>query len=215
MAIARDAASQGNVALSSTSLTWSHTISGSNRGLFVGAKVYVANDVSATYNGVSMGAQVASVLMSEAGGNYGVVWYLSNPDLGTHDIVISRSGGANHLSGAAVSFTGVKQTGQPANSATNTNSSNLSVTVAEDQSWLALFISMQFPGYAQSDLGTSRAVISGPPDFQYLHGMMERGPVGTGSQTIQTDYTANSNGNLVIVLEPAGGDAPRFILGTH
>lgn len=110
MAVAFDARSEGERATSGTSLTVSHTCSGSNRALYAaivygsGAELDLST-VTATYDGVSM-----DVLFTDqtAANRPTRVFRLVAPNTGTHDIVFSWSGNS-FLRAVAASFTGVDQ----------------------------------------------------------------------------------------------------------
>lgn len=105
MAVAFDAASNGGG--NGTSITVSHTCTGTDLCLVVFAAVDAASDFgpAASYDGVSMGALVTEVTT----GRYQAVFVLANPSTGTHDIVVSSlpGGGRQHV--LAASFTGVDQ----------------------------------------------------------------------------------------------------------
>lgn len=102
MAIAIDAVSSGKTAAgASATLTISHTVSGSNRAIIVGVSANLAT-AGVTYNGVAMTQAVAQ----SSGGPRGAIFYLVNPDTGTHDIVITISS-AGRIVGGGISFTGV------------------------------------------------------------------------------------------------------------
>lgn len=90
-----------------TSLTFSHTVgAGSDKILIVGVGLYSNKAVSGiTYNGVSL-----NFLAKQSRGSPNVwteLWYLKNPDSGTHDIVITNS--ITRIVGGASSYFGVEQ----------------------------------------------------------------------------------------------------------
>lgn len=86
-------------------LTWSHVVSGVNRGLYVQVSLEGGKTVTGiTYNGVAMilaGAITNGAVRSE-------VWYLAAPAVGTHNIVVTFSANTYCCAGAE-SFTGVDQ----------------------------------------------------------------------------------------------------------
>lgn len=137
MAIAFDTSvSGGNSA--STSLTWSHTVTGSNSVLEVVTQGNVAgtDDItSVTYAGVSLtkidGVQIPS-------DRYIGLWELINPATGANNVVISFTG--SFMQAHSASYTGVAQSGQPDASnkgtATSTTSVTVSVTTVADNCWL-------------------------------------------------------------------------------
>lgn len=111
MALAFDAASSSEGTLV-TSLTWSHTCTGSNRVLVVGISFYKNGNSfisGVTYNSVAM------TLVPSSGTNNGSYyveqWYLIAPSTGANNIVVSVSGnGPFELSAGAVSWTDAHQT---------------------------------------------------------------------------------------------------------
>lgn len=135
MAIALDASSASFVN-PGTSLTYSHTCTGSDLILLVGVRGTSTNGsiTGVTYNGVAM-TEVTRVL--ETGGNiYIYLFYLIAPATGANDIVISSSSSAL-ITGVSASFTGVKQSGQPDAFDTNSGASPLttSLTSVADNCW--------------------------------------------------------------------------------
>jgi len=126
---------------SATTLTYSHTCTGSNRILLVGVGLSGETDdvTGVTYNGVAMtriGFDGNSA--SQAVSSY--LYYLIAPATGANNVVVSVSSGQN-ISSVASSYTGAKQTGQPDSSATNDSSTgttlDLTTTVVATGSWLA------------------------------------------------------------------------------
>lgn len=112
MAIAVDNKTSSETTAAGTSLTFSHTCTGSDLILFVIAATSNTNSspngiTSATYNGVAM---------TKSAGNWGpsngsaAVFYLINPATGAHNVVVNRSGFGTQTFGAtAISYTGVAQ----------------------------------------------------------------------------------------------------------
>lgn len=111
MAIAHDNSTSASQA-SGTSLTFSHTVSGSNRILFVSA--YGGADgtdiTGMTYNGVAM-TFIAKAKYA-ANNSYMHTYYLIAPATGANNVVVSYNINAR-MGAIASSYTGVKQTGQP------------------------------------------------------------------------------------------------------
>jgi len=106
MAISFDASSHDKDS-DVSSLTFSHTVgSGSNRILVVGIYNKSGGDLvtSVTFNGTAL-----TRLGTASGGslNQGYLYYLLNPDTGTHNIVVTLSGETTALHAAAASFFGV------------------------------------------------------------------------------------------------------------
>lgn len=123
-----------------TSLTISHTCTGSNLVLGGPSAVYDLGDAGddnvtgETYNAVAL----TRVNTSQTGNNRGYMYILVNPATGAHDYVISASE-SSILFGSAQSYSGCSQTGQPnaqnAQSAVATNLT-VSVTTTADNCWL-------------------------------------------------------------------------------
>ena len=146
-AIAFDAATDGeNNGFSTSTLSFSHTTSGSNRLLIVGvAGDGTTDDCSGGGNGVTFNGD-AMTLVDKAQhtgqSRWTYAFLLVNPDAGAHTVLVTC--GSTHFIGAvAVSYTGTAQTGQP--DASNTNSGDngggtltTSVTTVEDNSWTVL-----------------------------------------------------------------------------
>jgi hypothetical protein len=140
MAIAVDTTGQGYA--NATSLTYSHTCSGSSRYLIVGWYEFTNSRTvsSVKYAGADMtliGEQTA-----DGSGGYVRQYGLANPASGANNIVITLSG-TNQIFATSASYTGVDQTTPNPNSSTTGsvtgtgfNVSSPSVTV--DQSWIAM-----------------------------------------------------------------------------
>ena len=137
-AIATDAFN-GQTYTTATSITYSHTISGSDTILFVSTAVYPTAASTATYNGTSM-TQIGSTVNSAD--NMGqALFYLVAPTTGTNNVVVTRSGGS-YISSLSQSYTGASQTGQPDASNSGTGSVGSSpwqftatVTSTQDNCW--------------------------------------------------------------------------------
>lgn len=164
MAIAFDATAIGTDQDSSSN-TWSHTCTGSNRLLIV--VTYTGQDADlvsgVTYNGVAM-----TSFGTVANGNltYGRtqhLWYLKNPSLGSNTVSLTVSTGANVI-GVSMSYTGVSQIATfpdasgsgtyPAAGAGNPYSPTPNVTTSADNCWI--FVSMSSHFNTLSTGGTSR-----------------------------------------------------------
>lgn len=147
MAIAFDAATAGGDNGGSGSLTFSHTCTGS-LGLLVvgfnGDNIGGADDItSVTYNGVALTLADKQVNPSSGGDRNTYMYFLLGPATGAHNVVVSCSG-SHLLQGGAVSYTGVKASGQPDAHTVNAESSSslktltTSVTTSADNCWTVL-----------------------------------------------------------------------------
>lgn len=112
MAVAFDAVSNasGDIAVGSTSLTWTHA----NAGDFLEATVCCTTDsatLSATYNGVAMTTDGTTLKKHYNNGTVGFVqrFYLANAPTGSHSVVITASISSTMV-GASTSWSGVDTT---------------------------------------------------------------------------------------------------------
>src|SRR5437870_1100407 len=90
--------------------TWAHTTSGTNRVLVVGvswANITTRTVTSVTYAGQTMTSAGAAVNAGNAGAE---IFYLVAPATGSNTVAVTLSGSANSLVGGAVTLTGVNQT---------------------------------------------------------------------------------------------------------
>lgn len=102
--------STGATDLVVSSLTWSHTCSGTNRLLVVGVTINDGTSESVTgvtYNGVAM-TSAGSVALS-ANGDEVSLWYLVNPASGANNVVATFSATMDVVIGESISFTNVHQ----------------------------------------------------------------------------------------------------------
>jgi hypothetical protein len=137
MAIAFDSKTATTTS-ATASLSFSHTCTGTDRILFV---ITTANGAAftttgVTYNSVSM--TIASSFRITTG-PIQYIWYLINPASGSNTIQITNSGSVT--AGSAISFNGVKQTGFPDASITNSGATgstsyNSTVTTIADNSFI-------------------------------------------------------------------------------
>ncbi len=134
-AIAFDALGDGGAA-TATSLTFAHTVTGTETLIAVG--VYVSNSVvdGVTYNGAAL-TLIDNVL--HASGNYVELYYKTGADTGANNVVISRTG-TEDIFGSSLSYTGVNATGQPDDAvegteAAQTDGITLTLTTVADNSW--------------------------------------------------------------------------------
>lgn len=211
MAIAYDTSSTNGAESTGTSISWSHTCTGSNRALVViveYAAYHSTATPSVTYNGVSMteiaysdwpGSTVASCTL----------FYLSNPASGTNTVTITF-GSSIPGSGIALSYTGVKQTGQPEANSTQTvyppsiGSLTQTVTTSTGNSWLVGGATSGSTGAKTAGSGTT---IRNEITAAYLGGWDSGGalsPAGSYSLSI-TNSTAWRGIVIAIAPEPASG----------
>lgn len=190
MAIAFDDASEDNGTWGTnlSSLTWSHTCTGSNRFLAVGVHIYdsAALTVSSiTYNGVNL-TRANGITAALEGNNQNVeLWYLDAPASGANDIVVTLSGTADFTEAQACSYTGKTSTGIDASNATqdlvgSTTAPVCNVNVVQSDCWLVGVALSRGAGEPVHETGTQRRAWDGAG-----HVMGDsNGVVGTGNQTL-------------------------------
>lgn len=166
MGIRLDTSTNGGE-VSSTSLTYAHTTSGSQRILFV--TVYDRNDTTSMVTGVTY-ALVAMIKVAEVrvpGDRWTSLWYLIAPPVGANDVVVSASA-SNIIGSHAVSYTGAAQSAQPTGRATATeasaNSLSVPVNVLSAESWLV--------GLIKKNEGGTITAWDGTVSRQNANGMM-------------------------------------------
>jgi hypothetical protein len=128
-----------------TSLTWNHTCTGSNRLLVIGVLLDGGGTpgitASATYNGVAMTVGPdGQVMLATDASRFIILFYLVNPDAGTHQVAITFSANVRYPKGGGVSLTGVSQSSPldahaSAHGTTETTQS-LSITTVADNAWI-------------------------------------------------------------------------------
>jgi hypothetical protein len=138
MAIAFDAATDGGIVLPGTSLTWSHTCSGSDRLLRVGLRTVAGASLitGVTYNGDAM--TLIDVVAGGGARRAVELWELLNPDSGAHDVIASASG-SDVIMGESVSYTGVGAAYDDSNTAVSDSSSpaaTVTVTPVANNAWV-------------------------------------------------------------------------------
>lgn len=141
MAIALDTTAVSSQGIGVTSITQSATLAGSDSVLVVGVYTISASTATATWNGVSMSQAGASQKDNASGDTYMHLFYLVNPDLGTHDVVASFASSTAQV--FVANFNGVKQQAPEAtggtSSGTGTSSTNTLTTISDNALHIAMF----------------------------------------------------------------------------
>ena len=137
MAVTYDAvgpSSTGQGQLSTTTISWSHTCSGSNRLLTVGVGVGFGtsdNTLAVTYNGVAM-TSAGRVMSNGQNDGFVELFYLVAPATGANTVQVTCSA-SKDLTGGSTSFNGVDQTTPISNTTTNYGSSAApTITIASN-----------------------------------------------------------------------------------
>lgn len=142
MAIAFDVASNGRAGPSVTSLTFSHTCTGSNLILVVGTSVSDTTDTNRPVTGITYAGVAMTKIREddEATADFtSGLWYLINPATGANNIVVTTTGSVSRIIAGGISLTGAAQSGQPDahnGALTTTTSITVDVTTVADNCWV-------------------------------------------------------------------------------
>lgn len=213
MAIAFDAATDGGYLGSGSPKTFNHTVgSGDNRLLIVGgfdAGSSGTTITGVTYNGVAM-TYVNSV-KNPPENRFSWMYYLLNPDTGTHAVSISFSSG--DVGAWAVSYTGVAQSGQPdangTDSASGVTSRTTSLTSIADNCW-HMMTSRNNVGAAGAGAGaTSRVSSAAGGGFVDSNG--PKTPAGSYSMNVTTGGGSGGIANVIATFKPAVASGPANV----
>lgn len=203
MAIAFDAKANGFQPTGGATLTYAHTVSGSNRILLVGYTLDISGTTSITtitYNGVGM--TKLNEISWNSGSSLLGLYYLINPSTGANNVVITRTGGAT-LEGFSASYTGANQLSFPdaqtSGSATNTTS----LTTVANNSWIVTIVS----GTGTLSGGTNLTLREAGPDNN--RGVLDTNGAITPAGSTTLSWT-NAGGNAATGFIVAS-IAPPFI----
>jgi len=213
MAIAFDAASNGNT--TGTTLTISHTCTGSNRLLVVGIDCGTDTITGVTYNGVAL--TLAKKQLAGLGTQASYLYYLIAPSTGANNIVISETTGVIPLYGMNASYTGVSQTApiDATSGSTVEGSASLttSVTTVQNNCWAIITCDVDGAVLSAGTNVTIRANGDATPRRSLGDSNSPITPAGLYSQT----WTRSSNGRITtaqISITPpftiAGGGNPSY-----
>lgn len=183
MAIARDTYKAMYNPGTAASHTFSYTVSGSDRLLLVCFTVVNSTNRASgvTYNGTAMTSVLAA---SNQDSRWQHLYYLINPDTGTHNVVITLTGSYNTIYVGAISYTGVAQTGFPDASSgslvtVGSGDSTKSLTTVGNNACIVLY----YYGYHQGSTNTT--------DVSYLGGVglseytgLDAGAAGSKSMSV-------------------------------
>lgn len=200
--IAYDTSVDGSLVNPGTSLTWSHTTSGSNRILWVGAfgDTLIADPTCAkitgvTYNAVAMTQLPTVSPVGTPADRCVYLFYLIAPATGANNVVVSASSSIV-IKGLSASYTGAKQSGVPDASANNTGTSvtsiTTSVTVVAANSWTILVGKNSFGAPVAGTGSTQRQNAN---DFGIFD---SNGPLAAGSRSMQLTIGTSSNFGVVM-----------------
>lgn len=199
MAIAFDAYGEGS-AVPASSITYSHTTTGTNRGLvaFVG-DMGGARCTGVTYNSVAM-TQADLVNFATSRNIY--CFKLAAPASGANNVVASFSA-SDFYSCQTQSYTDVDQTDFEDTSGIQTGTGNItiSVTTTADNCWLASAGSNTDVGPMSAGTGTT----SRGTEVSVASGDSAGAKTPAGSHSMQWTAASGTSGGVMIAIKPAGG----------
>jgi hypothetical protein len=205
MAIAYDTSTDGS-STSGTSLSFTHTTSGSDRILFVGVVGDYTTDgvIGATYNSIAM----TLVSKNNGAGNFArwtYLYVLPNPNLGTNSVFVTTSS-SQFIAAGAISYTGAKQSGQP-DAFTNarddgSHNQTTSLTTVADNCWL---VGMAHDDGTNANAGSPSVLRLQDSGFTGLWAWIDNnGPVTpAGSASLTWTYT-----NVAVIVMASFAPAP-------
>lgn len=144
MAIAYDNQSSTSLTGSRSSYSFNHTVSGSDRFLFVANAIQVPSGIdvsSITYNGTAL-TQVATFSPQDLQANFPLsLYYLDDPATGTNSVAVTLTTTSTSAQRSiATSYTGVDFSGgfgdADGNKLNTSSTVTISLTNATDQAWL-------------------------------------------------------------------------------
>lgn len=193
--IAFDANAHGN-SNSATSITYSHTCTGSDLMLFVNAGFNDGSTdrfSSVTYNGVAM-TRLTRVSGTNGDTN---LCYLAAPATGANNVVVTRSSSGN-IKSCSASYTGCKQTGFPdaygTNAVTSGTTCTKAITTVLDNCWLIVSSYNTNGGSAVTNGGTTRDNATG----EIAIGDSAADQTPAGSHTSGISWTGSEHAAVIV-----------------
>jgi len=196
MAINTDTYSNGGLWNGSqSSVTVSHTCNGTDRFLIVFINHFTSSISSLTYNGVAM--TYLTDVVSQWGYHL-YVYYLKNPDQGTHNIVLTMAGNS-YISMLSRSFTGTDQTSQPDvySVVTNVTSPASPTLTSSRNSWLLVF--QENPDTTATP-GANTVTVTNGSACDLFEGSTS---VPAGSHSLNYSWTGRASDYIVVSVKEA------------
>lgn len=197
---------------SGSSLTWSHTCTGTDRFLVVFVMCSSSKSISSvTYNGVAMTAHPSS-----GGGQRIIPYVLANPASGANNIVVTMTS-TTYIYPVASSYTGVDQTNpvdtsnQTSQSASSTTS-NFTTTV--DNCWAVMAARQASTGNTSASTGsTLREANAGFTQLYDTNTVLT--PAGSHSMAITHSGAGTTDTNLVAIKPATAASGIAFDAATE
>lgn len=208
-----DAVSSANNVGGATSISWSHTTtSAANRIMIVGVSI---RTTTVSVSSVTYGSQSLMYIRSDTHPSNTVkseLWYLIAPNPGTAIVTVTLSE-SSKATGGSCTYSGVAQT-SPLDingGGTGTSSStSQTVTISTANSWILGHVAITGSGTTVSSEGSGQTMrwdqaTSGGSESSRNRGHgSDKGPVGTGMQTLSWSLSASRDWAVsVVVFKPA------------
>ena len=202
MDVEYDALGGDTTLVTTTTKTWSHTCTGTERALVVGG--LTNGTLTATYAGVSMTqVQVAT----SPGGINSYLFVLANPASGANNVILTRSGGTFIVGGSA-SFTNVDQSTPVDVSVSETNTTSTTVlttlTTLTDGAWTVANWREDVGRALTPDSGTTEIFDGGGLGWHFVRSTNAITTAGSTSLGGSIS-TATTWGETMLALRPVGG----------
>lgn len=200
-----------------TSVTYSHTVSGSNTYLLVYVGDQSGDTVSScTYNSVSMTQLIKETRSPDEGSLEIYAYGLSAPSSGANNVSCSRSGTIGQLFAGSISYTGVNQVTSPVDATASSNgagaagtSITTSITTVADSTAVSGFAIMDNgsvsagTGWTSLSSNSSGFIMNESTSFPLT-------PAGLYSYT--TNGANSARGQVVVSLAPVSAVDSSYIL---
>jgi hypothetical protein len=193
---------------SGTSITWTHTCTGSNLILLVCVMMSTSRSVSAiSYNGVAM-----TFINRSSGGGAGqtVAWYyLINPATGANTVSITIDS-SSFCYPSSASYTGVDQTSPIDASTTTANNAGSTITTTltttTDNCWTVLGVRDGADGATTASTGSTQRMATNTQIYD------SNGPVtpaGSKSMTLTACFVNNTTTTMVAIKPFVAGSSRK------
>ncbi|KKN66899.1 hypothetical protein LCGC14_0466740 [marine sediment metagenome] len=214
--IALDAATGEQEAQDQTSITFSHTVAGSDRILFVTVSTLdtVLGDrtvSTVTYNAVSM----SLVAAADSPNHRSELWFLIAPATGANNVVVTMGGTCLRIWPGAVSYTGVAESSPVEANNTATGSSttaSVAVTTLTNNAWV--IDSMGHSGAGDETVGAGQTERVESPAIGSAQGnVSDEGP-NTPVGSVTMSWTFGSSriwATVAAAFKPVGARRPVVV----
>lgn len=198
LALAYDTATSTTQASSASSLTYSHTTSGSNRGINVYSSVTAGNTFlspTAAYGGTSMtriGGTRTNASSTTAGNQWNDMYYLSPAASGANNVVLTYSASWAGIIGGSISFTGCDQTTMmDGYQQVGAAGSTPSITVASAVGDMVI--------YGLSSNGSTTDTPGGTQTQRWTQGGLAWGGTAPGASSVIMSHSLASTGGTALI----------------